>query len=66
MTKKEGLMMNTLDNTLVKDEIVTESGRVFHTAHKDILESLPPDMIQELARRRMKDIERIKDNKKDK
>ena len=57
--------MNTLDNTLAKDEIVTESGRVFRPAHKDLLESLPPDMVQELARRRMKDIERIKDKRKD-
>ena len=54
--------MNTLDNTLAKDEIVTESGIVFRPAHKDLLENLPPDMVQELARRRMKDIERIKEN----
>jgi hypothetical protein len=39
---------------------MTESGRVFRPAHKELLESLPPDMVQELARRRMKDIERIK------
>ena len=55
-------MMNTLDDTLAKDEILTESGRVFRPAHKDLLESLPPDMVQELAQRRMKDIERIRGN----
>ncbi len=53
-------MMNTSEDTLARDEIITESGRVFRPAHKELLESLPPDMVQELARRRMKDIERIK------
>jgi hypothetical protein len=46
----------------VKDEIITESGRIFRPAHKELLESLPPDMVQELARRKMNDIERIKGN----
>jgi hypothetical protein len=45
---------------LAKDEITTESGRVFRPAHKELLENLPPDMVKELACRRMKDIERIK------
>jgi hypothetical protein len=51
-------MMNTSEVTQALDEITSESGRVFRPAHKELLESLPPDMVQELARRRMKDIER--------
>jgi hypothetical protein len=55
--------MNTLENISVLDEdaIVTESGRMFRTAHKGLLDSLPPDMVKELARRRLEDIKRIKE-----
>jgi hypothetical protein len=38
------------------DEIVTESGRVFRPAHNDLLDSLPPDIVQEMARRRLEEI----------
>lgn len=57
--------MNTQENTLVLDDdtIVTESGRIFRSAHKELLDSLPPDMVKELARRRLVDIERIKDKR---
>jgi hypothetical protein len=50
--------MNTSKNISVLDEdaIITESGRVFRPAHKDLLESLPPDMVKELARRRLEDM----------
>ncbi|GMO44557.1 MAG: hypothetical protein Pg6C_06370 [Treponemataceae bacterium] len=57
-------LINTSEDILVdEDTIVTKSGRIFHSAHKELLDSLPPDMARELARRRLEDIKRIKEKK---
>ena len=49
-------MKKTSEDTLVKDEIVTESGRVFRPGNKELLENIPADIVQEMANRRMEEI----------
>jgi len=55
--------MKTSEDTLVKDEIVTKSGRVFRPGNKELLENIPNDIVQEMAKRRWEEIERYKDGK---
>jgi len=45
---------------LVKDEIVTESGRVFRPGNKELLGNIPSDIVQEMARRKWEEIKRSK------
>ena len=59
--KKKGLMTKTLEDTLVKDEIVTKSGRVFRPGNKELLENIPTDIVQEMAKRKWEHIKRHKD-----
>jgi len=54
-------MMKTSEDTLVKDEIVTESGRVFRPGNKELLGNIPSDIVQEMARRKWEEIKRSKD-----
>ena len=54
-------MMKTLEDTLVKDEIVTESGRVFRPGNKELLENIPSDIVQEMAKRKLEEINSCKD-----
>jgi hypothetical protein len=54
-------MMKTLEDTLVKDEIVTESGRVFRPGNKELLENIPSDIVQEMAKRKLEEINRYKE-----
>jgi hypothetical protein len=49
--------MKTSEDTLAKDEIITESGRVFRPGNKEFLDTLPPDIVQEMARRRLKEMQ---------
>ena len=51
-------------DTLVKDEIVTKSGRVFRPGNKELLENIPADIVQEMAKRKWEEIERYKERKK--
>ena len=53
--------MKTSEDTLVRDEIVTESGRVFRPGNKDLLEKIPNDIVQEMAKRRLEEINHYKD-----
>jgi len=53
--------MKTSEDTLVKDEIVTESGRVFRPGNKELLENIPSDIVQEMAKRRWEEIKHSKD-----
>jgi len=53
--------MKTSEDTLVKDEIVTKSGRVFRPGNKELLEKIPADIVQEMAKRKWEEIERYKD-----
>jgi len=55
--------MKTLEDTLVKDEIVTKSGRVFRPGNKELLENIPSDIVQEMAKRKWEEIERSKENR---
>jgi len=48
------------EDTLVKDEIVTKSGRVFRPGNKELLEKIPSDIVQEMAKRKWQEIERCK------
>jgi hypothetical protein len=52
--------MKTSEDTLVKDEIVTKSGRVFRPGNKELLENIPADIVQEMAKRKWEEIERYK------
>jgi len=54
-------MMKTSEDTLVKDEIVTESGRVFRSGNTELLDNIPCDIVQEMARRKWEEIKRYKD-----
>jgi hypothetical protein len=53
--------MKTSEDTLVKDEIVTESGRVFRPGNKELLENIPSDIVQEMAKRKWEEINRYKE-----
>jgi hypothetical protein len=53
--------MKTSEDTLVKDEIITESGRVFRPGNKELLENIPSDLVQEIAKRKWEEIKRSKD-----
>jgi hypothetical protein len=53
--------MKILKDTPVKDEIVTESGRVFRPGNKELLENIPSDIVQEMAKRRGEEIKRCKE-----
>jgi len=44
----------------VNDEIVTKSGRVFRPGNKELLQNIPPDIVQEMAKRRLEEINRHK------
>jgi hypothetical protein len=52
--------MKTSEDTLVKDEIVTESGRVFRPGNKELLENIPADIVQEMAKRKWEEIKSYK------
>ena len=54
--------MRTSEDTLVKDEIVTESNRVFCPGNKKLLENIPTDIVQEMAKRKWKEIKSYKSN----
>jgi hypothetical protein len=56
-------MMKTLEDTLVKDEIVTESGRVFRPGNKNLLENIPSDIVKEMAKRKWENIKRHNEKK---
>jgi hypothetical protein len=45
---------------LENGEIVTETGRVFRPGRPELLEALPPDIVREMAQRRLEEIARYK------
>jgi hypothetical protein len=70
--------MQTLDNTSVQNEVaqgakdqgardqgfhVTASGRVFKPYHKDLLENIPAEIVEEMAHRELEKIETGKRNR---
>jgi len=54
------LTILSLEDTLVKDEIITKSGRVFRPGNKELLENIPADIVQEMAKRKWEEIERYR------
>jgi len=54
--------MKISEDTLAKNKIVTKSGRVFHSGNKGLLENIPPDIVQEMAMRKLEEINRSKSN----
>jgi hypothetical protein len=53
--------MKISEDTLAKDEIVTESGRVFRPGNRELLENIPCDIVQEMAKRRLEEIKHCKE-----
>jgi hypothetical protein len=45
---------------LVTDKIVTDSGREFRPVHKDILDKIPPEIVAEMAKKRLEEINNAK------
>jgi len=57
------LTIHSLSKNTMKDEIVTKSGRVFRPGNKELLENIPADIVQEMAKRKLEEIKRYKDGK---
>ena len=55
--------MKTLKDTLAKDEIITASGRVFRPGNKELLENIPEDIVQEMAKKKWEEINRRKEQR---
>ncbi|MDR3300934.1 MAG: hypothetical protein LBT01_00195 [Spirochaetaceae bacterium] len=55
--------MKMSEDTLVQDEIVTKSGRVFKPYHRDLLDNIPAEIVDEMARRELEKIEADKRGK---
>jgi len=53
--------MKTLEDTLAKDEIVTESGRIFRSGNKELLDNIPSDIVKEMAKRKWEEIQSSKE-----
>jgi hypothetical protein len=53
--------MKISEDTLAKDEIVMESGRVFRPGNRELLKNIPCDIVQEMAKRRLEEIKRCKE-----
>jgi len=49
------IMTNTLENVLEVESILKTEKR-YHPANQDVLDSLPPDIVRELARRRHEEL----------
>jgi hypothetical protein len=50
-----------MKNGETRDEIVTESGRVFRPGNKELLENIPADIVREMAKRKWEEIKSCKD-----
>ena len=48
--------MTTSEPILESGEIVTETGRVFRPGKAELLDTLPPDIVREMAKRRLEEI----------
>ena len=52
--------MITSEPILERGEIITETGRVFRAGTAEMLAALPPDIVREMAKRRLEEIARYK------
>jgi hypothetical protein len=53
--------MTKTSETISEDgEIITETGRVFRPGNAELLKALPPDIVQEMAKRRLEETARYK------
>jgi hypothetical protein len=55
-------MTKTSDDTLTKDEIITESGRTFRPGNRETLKNIPPDILKEMAKRKWEELQAYKTN----
>jgi len=53
-------MRETSETTLEKGSIVTDSGRVFTPHYKELLDTMPQDIVKELAKRKLEELEQHK------
>ena len=53
--------MKILEDTLEKDDILTESGRVFRPGNKELLKNIPSDIVKEMAKRKLEEIKQHKE-----
>jgi hypothetical protein len=49
--------MNISEHFSVPDKLISKSGRVFLPGNKALIESLPADIVREIAKRQMEEIE---------
>ena len=56
----------TLEKSAAADDkvIVSESGKKYRRLHQNLLDNMPQDLVQEMARRRLQDFERYRASKK--
>jgi hypothetical protein len=58
-------MMKTSETIWEDGEIVTGTGRVFRPGRAELLEALPPDIVREMAKRRLEETARYKAERAD-
>jgi len=58
-------MMKTSEIMLGDGKIITETGRIFRPGRAELLESLPADIVREMAKRRMEETGRYKARRAD-
>ncbi|WP_461257841.1 hypothetical protein [Treponema sp. R80B11-R83G3] len=57
-------MRETSETTLEKGSIIMESGKVFQPHYKELLDTMPQDIVKELAKRKLEELEQHKAAKK--
>jgi hypothetical protein len=56
--------MRISEQTLDKTDEIVKDGRVFKPVYKRLLDNIPRDLVQEMARRRLDELESGKTDKK--
>jgi hypothetical protein len=58
--------MQTLEKNLVSDDkvIISKSGKKYRLYHQELLDNMPPDLVTEMARRRLAEIAEADKKKK--
>jgi hypothetical protein len=56
--------MKTSEQTLDKADEIVKNGRVFKPVYKHLLDNMPHDIVQEMARRRLDELKAGKGEKK--
>ncbi|MCL2410798.1 MAG: hypothetical protein FWC97_04060 [Treponema sp.] len=53
--------MTTSEKPLDKTSEIVKNGRVFRPVYKHLLDNMPKDLVQEMARRRLEELDSIAD-----